>query len=526
MGISLDSIEPRQLSVGQVLGEAGRCLNLGENRQALDLLEASVRVAPHLLELRHGLGEVQALSGQVDAAIQNLRIAVNAAPTNVCFQLSLAEALRGTRPAEAVPHFYAAIERGSQEPYAYWHLVALLVGQQRFEEAVRVCESGLKLNPGDVSLVRVKALTLLSLGSFEKALEGVLTACSQDPKNLEIWNLLGDILRDGGQLAEAEQCGRQACALDAKSAEAHVNLATTLLISGKYPEGFKEYEWRRQMSRAASLKHPQWDGLELNGKRILLWAEQGLGDAIQFARYVDLVRQRGGKVILGVSTLLTRLMAWMPGELSVVSSLVTSQGNPLFDVQCPLMTLPFIFGTELNSIPRPASFVIPEARRGEWQQRLGCQEKLKIGLVWAGNPDHKNDSNRSIEFKQVKRLLAVPSCHFFSLQVGRDVQIESEGIENLAPLLTDFAETAAAISQLDLVITVDTSVAHLAGSLGVPTWVLLPIAPDWRWMLGREDSPWYPSMRLFRQSTRRDWESVIELVAKELDSGYFPITKT
>jgi tetratricopeptide (TPR) repeat protein len=259
---------------------------------------------------------VQALSGQVDAAIQNLRIAVNAAPTNVRFQLSLAEALRGVRPAEAIPHFYAAIERRRSRTVrllafgcAFGRAAALRRSRSRLRERSqgKPCRS----LAGSGQSAHACLFGELREGAGGSA-DG---ACSQDPKNLEIWNLLGDLLRDGGQLAEAEQCGRQACALDAKSAEAHVNLATTLLIAGKYPEGFKEYEWRRQMSRAASLKHPQWDGLELNGKRILLWAEQGLGDAIQFARYVDLVRQRGGKVILGVSTLLTRLMAWMPGEL-------------------------------------------------------------------------------------------------------------------------------------------------------------------------------------------------------------------
>jgi hypothetical protein len=291
------------------------------------------------------------------------------------------------------------------------------------------------------------------------------------------------VYRDSGDLAHAEQYFRRVCAARPDDAAAHFNLAVTLLRAGRLREGFQEYEWRWQVAQFAEQRRqfsqPLWRGEPISsrssthGRRILIYGEQGAGDAIQFVRYAPRVRNAGGDVILEVLPHLERLMSWLDGGYPVVNAL---SAGVEFDVQCPLMSLPQRFGTELDSIPPPARFsahyFLPLTR----QSGVQC----------------------------------------WSLQVGPAAAETPGGMMNLSGELIDFAETAAVISELDLVITVDTAVAHLAGSLGKPVWLLLPYTPDWRWMLGREDTPWYPTVRLFRQERPGEWGDVVERVTREL----------
>jgi hypothetical protein len=267
------------------------------------------------------------------------------------------------------------------------------------------------------------------------------------------------------------------------------------------------------------LQH-EWDGGQLAGRTILLHAEQGFGDTLQFIRYLPLVQERGRQIVLECQPELRRLLQSNMPDMSIVSR---GHALPPFDVQCPLMSLPRIFATDLTNIPPSVPHL--EANADDiavWRNRLAEHTApAKVGLVWAGNPDHANDRNRSVELASLAPLAEVPGVRFFSLQKGEAVSETNKLTTNMdltdtAAELMDFADTAALIANLDLIITVDTAVAHLAGAMGRPVWTLLPFVPDWRWLLNREDSPWYPTMRLFRQPTIGDWEAVFRRVAEEL----------
>jgi hypothetical protein len=258
----------------------------------------------------------------------------------------------------------------------------------------------------------------------------------------------------------------------------------------------------------------------LEGRSLLLHTEQGLGDAVQFIRYLPLAAQRGARIIIECQAELQRLFQTMSGNYQTV---VRGQPLPAFDLHCPLLSLPWVFGTNLASIPNDVPYLHADAEdAGRWQDRLGGHcALLKVGLAWAGKPTHQNDRNRSMKLARLAPLGQLPGVHFFSLQKGTaaaEAKAPPAGMElvDWTEELKDFADTAALIANLDLVIAVDTAVVHLAGAMGKPVWTLLPFASDWRWLLDRADSPWYPTMRLFRQATPGDWDGVIRRVAAEL----------
>jgi hypothetical protein len=264
-----------------------------------------------------------------------------------------------------------------------------------------------------------------------------------------------------------------------------------------------------------------WLGKEpLDGKTILIHTDEGLGDSIQFVRYVPMVAALGARVILVVEDALCPLLSGLTG---VWQCLPKSAGTmPAFDMYCPMASLPLAFGTKLETIPSATPYLpaSAESRLQAWEDRLGPHDRLRVGLIWSGNPKHKNDYNRSIPLRMLARILDVDAT-FVSVQKDarpddRATLLERSEIVDLTAHLTDFAETAALLSCLDLVITVDTSVAHLAGALGRPTWILLPYTPDYRWLLDRDDSPWYPTVRLFRQNETRDYASVLDQVRDQL----------
>jgi hypothetical protein len=265
---------------------------------------------------------------------------------------------------------------------------------------------------------------------------------------------------------------------------------------------------------------PRWLGKErIDGKTILLHTDEGLGDAIQFLRYAPMVAALGARVVVVVPDALCPLLSGLEGVSECIP--LSETALPAFDLYCPLTSLPLAFGTRLDTIPSMTPYLSARAESlPAWEARLGARDGLRVGLVWSGNPKHRNDYNRSIPLSMLAPILDV-GARFLSLQ--KDPRPDDKAFLLARPEivdhtaeLTDFAETAALISCLDLVITVDTSVAHLAGALGCPTWILLPHTPDWRWLLDRDDSPWYPSARLFRQDETRDYTSVVARVRHEL----------
>jgi tetratricopeptide (TPR) repeat protein len=363
-----------------------------------------------------------------------------------------------------------------------------------------------------------RAIMLHGQCRYGDALDCLLALEARLPGHPGLLANLGIVYRDSGDLVRAEQYFRRLCAARPNDPAAHFNLALTLLRAGRLAEGFDEYEWRWQVPQFAGQRRgfpqPLWRGEPLQGRRILLHGEQGAGDAIQFVRYAPMVRGAGGRVVIEALPHLERLLGWMDGAYAIVNALTAGAE---FDVQCPLMSLPQRFGTGLDSIPAPACFSIPPEAQTKWTARLR-PERMAAGVVWAGSPMHSRDAARSLPADSFLPLTRLSGIEWWSLQVGPAAADTPSGIVDLAEELTDFGETAAAISVLDLVITVDTAVAHLAGSLRKPVWLLLAYDPDWRWMLHREDAPWYPSVRIFRQKRPGEWGDVIARVASQLQS--------
>jgi len=334
---------------------------------------------------------------------------------------------------------------------------------------------------------------------------------------------IGLAFADNAALEAAAACFRLILSVVPDHAEAHFCLGTTLLQQGDYRAGWPEYEWRRAMpdwgtAEQRQMTIPFWRGQPLGGASILLHAEQGLGDAVHFMRYAPLVAARGGRVVLRLPAALRRLGAGLAGVERIVGD-----DEPLPDVawQCPLLSLPAAFGTELATIPGKPYLSADPGLAAAIGQRLGPPLGLRVGLVWAGAPKFKRDRERSLTLAALAPFGKLRGIEFYALQKGGPADQAHRlprglALTDLGRSLEDFADTAAAIAALDVVVTVDTATAHLAGALGRRVWILLPFVPDWRWLVGREDSPWYPSARLFRQPEPGAWEPVVAHVAGEL----------
>ena len=500
-----------------------RCLSLavrfhqgGRLTQAGELYCTTLTLAPDEADALHLAGLVAYQSGDAagGATLMGRAVRLRRSPEFLC---NHGLALEGTgRLPEAAAAARAAIELAPDLPEAHLNSGNALSGLERFDEATTAMARTVALRPDHAKAHCGLGYALEKQDRLPEAEAACRRAADLNPDLGEAWANLGRILNEQGRTAEA--LGAYAAAVRARpdNPKDHWNLALALLLNGHLVEGFAEYEWRWRYdgfpSPRRSFARPAWAGEPLEGRTILLHAEQGLGDTIQFARYVPAVARLGGRVVLEAHTPLRRLLGGLEG-VTVMAAL----GGPLpaFDVHCPLLSLPRLLGTIPTDVPYLGAEVGAVA---EWRANLGGG--LKVGLVWAGNPGHANDGNRSLPLAELAPLLRTPGVRFFSLQKdprpGDRETLMDLGVVDLGPNLDDFADTAAALTVLDLLVTVDTSVAHLAGALGRPVWLLLPFLPDWRWMTERSDSPWYPTMRLFRQNRRGDWAGVVGRVAEAL----------
>lgn len=408
---------------------------------------------------------------------------------------------------------------------ALQYLGVIAYQNENHEQAASLIKRAIWIQPDIPDFHNNLGLVFHAMGELEQAVECYRQAIALKASYVEAWNNLGLALEAYGQPAEAIPSYGRAIALQPEFAQAHWNLSLALLVTGDLQRGWREYEWRLKTPGLAAesqrFSKPAWNGDSLNGKTILLHPEQGFGDAIQFIRYIPELTSLGGKIMVEVHPALKRLFAQIPGIERVI---IRGETLPHFDVHCPLLSLPFYFSTTLENLPAKTPYLCADPHSaGLWRQRMPDTRgaRLKIGLVWAGNSKHKNDRNRSIALDQFDVFGDIPDLAFFSLQKGANAT-RAEGpaanfhIHDLMEYVEDFADTSALIGQLDLVLCVDTSVAHLAGAMGKPTWVLLPFAPDWRWLQERNDSPWYPSMRLFRQRKIGDWSEVLLRVKEAL----------
>jgi len=391
----------------------------------------------------------------------------------------------------------------------------------RLDQAIAAYQRSLELGPGNAETFCALGNLWTEKDRMDEAVAAYRRALQLQSDHQQACIRLGEALQALGQVDQAIELYRQLVALRPEDALGHLNLGLALLSHGDLREGWPQYQWRWRLPNAPPrpvFSQPQWHGEELAGRRILLYIEQGYGDAIQFVRYAPMVQRRGGAVILGCQPGLLRLFQRVDG---LNETFVTSgQPLPAFDLHCPLLDLPWIFNTDLQSIPATVPYLSADpALAGRWAGRLQTERRLKVGLAWAGRPAPIAD--RSVPLARLAPL-ADAAVRFFSLQKEASAAEEArQGPPGLALTdwtgeLSDFAETAALIQQLDLVITIDTAVAHLAGAMGKATWVLLRRFADWRWLLDRSDCPWYPTMRLFRQRTVGDWDGPVGQIAQAL----------
>ncbi|MBM3623612.1 MAG: tetratricopeptide repeat protein [Alphaproteobacteria bacterium] len=389
-----------------------------------------------------------------------------------------------------------------------------LVALGRLDEALQSYDRALALKPDHARASAGRGTVLRDLGRLDEALRSYDRALELAPRDADTWSNRGILLQGMLRLEESIASYDRAIALNPDHTGAQWNRANALLLSGDFERGWPAYEWRWR-SRPAGEADRRFGGQPVKGRHILLRAEQGLGDTIQFARYAPLLQAQGARVTLAVQPPLRRLLSTLAHGVEV-----TAAPAGATDPGCPLLSLPLVLGTTLDTIPAPARYLAAEDDRvAAWRVCLPSDSRRRIGLVWSGNPNHRNDRNRSLPLATLEPLLDI-DAHWVSLQKDvpeRDTAtIERLKLMRVSDELRDFTDTAALIEALDLVITVDTSVAHLAGALGKPVWILLPFSPDWRWLTGREDSPWYPSARLFRQTTPGDWDGAIRRVCEAL----------
>jgi tetratricopeptide (TPR) repeat protein len=393
----------------------------------------------------------------------------------------------------------------------------------RYDEAIGSYDRALGVNPDDPDAWSNRGNTLRALGRLDDALACHERALAFHPGHVNALSNRAGTLFDLGRFDEALAAYERALALAPDHADATANAGILRLLMGDFRRGWPQYEWRWRFTgmKPDPLRQaaPQWRGEAIAGKTILLYAEQGLGDTIQFLRYVPMVANTGARVVVGVQSALKEIARQVAPGATVLG---TGEATPQFDLQCSLLSLPLAFATELDTVPREVPYVhAPADRVADWQRRLPAGGAKRVGLVWAGNAAHKNDRNRSIDLARLAPLFDVADAAFLSLQ--RDLRPGDAAILNahanvthLGCQLADFVDTAAAVACLDVVITADTSMAHLAGAMGKPVWILLPFSPDWRWLLNRADSPWYPTAKLFRQPSLGDWDSVVAQVRTEL----------
>ena len=491
-------LQPHHRILSQAI-ETATCFHQEGNLDQAETLYAAVLAAqPDHFDALHMLGVVRCQQGRNTEALDYLRAALNINPS--------------------------AAEAWSNIGFVYREL-------NQPENALASCEHAVSLKPAYADALNNRGNALADLCSFDRALASYDKAIALSPRYAEPLNNRGRAFMSLNRPEEALASYEDAIALRPDYAEAHHGRSLCRLLQGDYARGWREYEWRWKTEAMKSVgrgfTQPLWLGDEdISGRTILLHGEQGIGDAIQFCRYVKLVLERSAAVILEVPSELLSLMGSLGGPHRIIAR---GDRLPDFDYHCPLSSLPLVFKTTLDSIPAEFPYLrAPMDQIELWRRHLGPHTKPRIGLVWAGKPRSRNadanwmDRQRSIVFDQLIPLLEETQCDFYSLQKGGDAAAQLRcsalggRVIDWTDELWDFSDTAALIENLDLVISVDTAVAHLAGALGKPFWLLNRFNTCWRWMLDRDDSPWYPSALVFRQPSHGDWASVITRVASEL----------
>ena len=424
--------------------------------------------------------------------------------------------------SEALSYLDRAVSLDPQYLEAHYNRANTLKELGLFDEARKAYAEALRLDPNYVGALNNCGVLFQSQNLHREAITFFLRALANKPNHSLAHNNVGVSLEVLGEFNQAVKSWQTAMLLDPSCYDARINLAMMSLRYGDYLDGWNEYEWRLEMgdlkSKLSSISLPRWRGeSNIDGKRILITAEQGLGDFIHFSRYIPMLFDKGARVVLETPKALNSLARSCHPDLEIFES---GCDYPDADLFCPIMSLPYAFSTTVDTISGTPYLFSNADKKEQWRSYLGRSVAKKIGLVWSGNKAHKNDHNRSTDLKTLEPLLSLP-FEWHSLQKELrpgDAEFLAlyPSVQQHQDQLFSFDDTAALIDNLDLVITVDTSVAHLAGALGKPVWIMLPKVPDYRWMLDRNDTPWYPSARLFRQTISGDWSDVVSMMQKEL----------
>jgi Flp pilus assembly protein TadD len=459
----------------------------GKLAQAIVAYRAAIEQQHDFFEAKNNLGIALRSFGQFDQAVELHRSAIALRPDDARAWNNLGVAYSAVEtPAAAILAYHRAIELRPDYASAFHNLGKALAVSDRFDEAIAAFNKAIELKPDFAA----------AMGDLSNA------------------------LKHEGKLTDALTLARRAAEIAPDSPEAHCRYGLMLLRTGELEQGWAEYEWRYHRSVPWNFSHPRWNGEPLGQRTLLLHADQGLGDSVQFVRYAPLIAAGGGRVVLRCQRQLKRLFKNLLGVEQTVSE---DDPLPNFDVQCPLISLPVAFKTRMQTIPGAGPYLHPSPTLVRaWSALIDrSNDRLKVGLVWAGHPSHSNDQNRSTMLACFAPLCEAGDISFYSLQVGAtaiEAATPPAGMElvDLTAEISDFADTAALIEHLDLVIAVDTSTAHVAAAMGKPVWVVLPFVAEWRWLTHRADTPWYPTMRLFRQPNLNDWHGAISQLVQPL----------
>lgn len=538
-------------------------MTIGKIEAAIKQFRQAVQFRPNFPEAHFNFGNALKIKGDLHTAISSYKEALRWNPEFTEVHCNLGNILNEMgRSMEALDSYKEALRLKPDYAEAYFNLGNTLQTLGHFEKAVPCYHDAIRNKPGFNEAYTNLSAALYELGEFDEGLNSAHKAVQLKPDNPYTLNILGNLYKQTDHYQQAKRCFQQAIQLKPDFAEPYNNLGSTYLatreldkalshynkalallpdfvearwsrsllylLTENFKEGWLDYEWRWKKKDFVKIKRrytqPQWDGTPLPDKTILIYAEQGYGDTIHFIRYVPLVKQHVKNVIVEAHKPLIKLLSSCSGIDQLIS---LGTAPPEFDLHIPLLSLPGIFQTDLNNIPDNNPYLsIPKGLKTDTSLVSNVKSRLKIGIVWAGNPDHKNDRNRCCPVSQFLKLQQIPEVTLFSLQKGpqkldlHNINAQNE-IVDLSHVINDFSDTAVIIKKLDLIITVDTAVAHLAGALNHPVWILLPYVPEWRWFLKRDDSPWYPSMRLFRQTQHGNWEGVFNKVIRNLS----PIVK-
>lgn len=515
-------------SIPEALGLARQALDAGDFARAASILQEVLAVAPEEPIALNGMAEVAIAAGRLDEAADYVCRAIARVANEPAFHNNLCEIRRQQgRLEEAVASCQRALELSPNSPQLHSNLGVVYRRQGNFELAVANFQRALELDPRLAFVHYNLGNAYMKLDRLDLAEASFQRALELAPGHPDMHLNFGNTLQMQGRNHEALSHFEAAMRARPDFGDAHHGRASIWLLLGNYAQGWPEYEWRWKASGILppSFTQPLWQGQPLEGRTILLVAEQGLGDTLHFIRYAPLVKRRGGRVVLQCPQALHELLHNSQGIDQFISS---QESLEAFDYYAPLLSLPAIFGTLLETVPGQEPYLFAEGERvARWRQAISGGAELKVGIAWQGSPTYSEDSRRSFSLEYLLPLAACGNVKLFSLQknFGRE-QLTSLGeraqIVDLGATLDEgtgaFVDTAAAMMSLDLVITPDTALAHLAAGLGVRVWVALQYATNWRWLVDRDDSPWYPTLRLFRQSRRGIWDDVFARIEGEVQA--------